>query len=158
VPASATVQFEHSVSIAASPSRVMAAFFDPQGLATWWHVARSVTTPRSPGVFAVEWEPTAERDELLGPLGGVFHGTVIDYLPGHKLFVGDAWWVPPEGEPIGPMALEVVCERDGAVCRLRVRQSGIGDNPRSRRYYDVIGRGWRSSMAALKAYVEGETP
>ena len=29
--------------------------------------------------FAFEWEPTAFSDEILGPLGGAFHGTVVDY-------------------------------------------------------------------------------
>jgi hypothetical protein len=132
----------------------MAAFFDPHALGAWWLAVRSVTTPRPLGVYAVEWAPSEESDELLGRLGGVFHGTVVEYMPGRELFVADAWWVPPDGEPIGPMALEVSCMMDGPACRLRVRQSGFEDNPRWRRYYALISRGWISSLAALKEYVE----
>lgn len=149
-----TGQFEHSVLIEAAPTRVLGAFFDPDALAVWWQTVRSVTTPRPLGVYAVEWEPTADRDDVLGRLGGVFHGTVMEYLAGRELFVAEAWWLPPDGDPIGPMSLEVSCEMDGPACRLRVRQRGFEESPRWRRYYDVIGRGWMSSLAALKAYAE----
>jgi hypothetical protein len=43
---------------------------------------------------------------------------------------------------------------DGPACRLRVRQSGFEDSPRWRRYHALISRGWLSSLAALKEYVE----
>ena len=62
-------EFEHAVLVNAAPTRVLAAFFDPHALATWWQVARSVTTPRALGVYAIEWAPTEFRDDLLGPLG-----------------------------------------------------------------------------------------
>jgi uncharacterized protein YndB with AHSA1/START domain len=147
-------EFEHSLLVNAAPTRVLAAFFDPRALEVWWQVTRSVTTPRPMGVYAVEWAPTADGDDLLGRLGGVFHGRVMEYLPGRELFVADAWWLPPDGDPIGPMALEVSCRMDGPVCRLQVRQHGFEDTPRWRRYYTLIGGGWRSSLAALKDYVE----
>ena len=121
-------QFEQTLLIRCTPARVMAAFFEPEALAVWWQAIRSVTTPRPLGIYAVEWEPTSERDDLLGRLGGVFHGTVMEYLPGRELFVADAWWLPPDDEPIGPMALEVSCMLEGASCRLRVRQSGFEDS------------------------------
>ena len=57
----------------------MAAFFEPEALAAWWQAVRSVTSARPLGVYAIEWEPTSERDDLLGRLGGIFHGTVMEY-------------------------------------------------------------------------------
>jgi uncharacterized protein YndB with AHSA1/START domain len=150
-------EFECSLLIEAAPTRVLAAFFDPPALSAWWHVARSVTTPRSLGVYAIEWPATADADELLGRLGGVFHGRVVEYLPGRELFVADAWWLPPDGDPIGPMGLAVTCRMAGAACRLQVKQTGFGDSPRWQRYYAVIASGWRSSLAALKRYLEGAT-
>ena len=147
-------QFDHSLLVSAAPTRVLAAFFDPDALAVWWQTIRSVTTPRPLGVYAVEWAPTADRDDVLGRLGGVFHGTVMEYHAGRELFVADAWWLPPDGEPIGPMSLEVGCAMDGPACRLRVRQSGFEESVRWRRYYDVIGRGWMTSLGELKKYLE----
>jgi uncharacterized protein YndB with AHSA1/START domain len=147
-------EFEHSLLINAAPTRVLAAFFDPRALEIWWQVARSVTTPRPMGIYAVEWPATLEADDLLGRLGGVFCGRVMDFLPGREVFIADAWWLPPDGDPIGPMALEVSCRMSGPVCRLVVKQTGFEDTPRWRRYYAVIATGWRSSLAALKAYVE----
>ena len=146
--------FEHTLLISSAPTRVMGAFFDPQALATWWQAARSVTTPRPLGVYAIEWEPSLEPDEILGRLGGVFHGTVMEYLPGRELFIADAWWIPPDTDPLGPMALDVRCEMDGPACRLTVKQSGGGTGERWRRYFDAIDGGWRSSLAGLKDYVE----
>ena len=151
---STPTQFEQTLLIRCTPTRVMAAFFEPDALAVWWQAIRSLTTPRPLGVYAVEWEPTVERDDVLGRLGGVFHGTVMEYLPGRELFVADAWWLPPDDEPIGPMALEVSCMLEGASCRLRVRQSGFEDSARWRRYYAVIARGWQSSLASLKEHLE----
>jgi uncharacterized protein YndB with AHSA1/START domain len=147
-------EFEHSLLINAAPTRVLAAFFDPHALSVWWQVAHSVTTPRPMGVYAVEWPPTADADEVLGRLGGVFSGRVMDYRAGREMFVADAWWLPPDGDPIGPMALDVRCEMSGPVCRLTVKQTGFEDSVRWRRYYAVIASGWRSSLAALKAYLE----
>jgi uncharacterized protein YndB with AHSA1/START domain len=149
-----TATFEHTLMIASAPTRVMGAFFDPEALSIWWQAARSVTTPRPLGVYAIEWEPSAEPDEILGRLGGVFHGTVMEYLPGRELFVADAWWIPPDGDPLGPMSLEVSCLMDGPGCRLRIRHSGIEDSERWRRYFGVIERGWITSLASLKRYIE----
>ena len=147
-------RFEHSVLISAAPTRVLAAFFDPDALSHWWQTRRSVTTPQPLGVYAVEWEPTEFRDEVLGALGGVFYGVVMEHRPGRELFVADAYWLPPEGEPLGPMSLQVTCAMDGPACRLRVRQDGFEESERWRRYYAVISRGWQTSLAALKAYLE----
>ena len=146
--------FEHSILITADPARVLAAFFDPAALAAWWQARRSVTAPRTLGVYAIEWGPTADADELLGRLGGIFYGIVVQYQPGQELVVSDAWWLPPDTDPIGPMSLQVTCDVDGPACRLRVRQSGFEESARWRRYYSVIDRGWKLSLTALKEYVE----
>jgi uncharacterized protein YndB with AHSA1/START domain len=150
----AAAAFDHSVIIRAAPARILGAFFDPDALATWWQATRSVTSSRPLGVYAVEWDPTPDADELLGRLGGVFWGVVMEYKPGRELFVADAWWLPPDGDPVGPMSLQVTCTREGPACRLRVRQTGFEDSARWRRYYRIIESGWHVSMAALKEYAE----
>ena len=147
-------RFEQELVIGADPAAVFRCFFAPEALRAWWQAARSVTTPVPFGVYAVEWATTPYRDDLLGALGGVFHGTVVDVKPGKSFLVADAWWVPPEGDPIGPMALEVSCEAVSAGCRLKVRQSGYDPSPRWRRYYAVVSRGWQISLIALKRYTE----
>lgn len=152
--AHAGLSFDHSILITAAPTRVLSAFVDPAALSVWWNTIRSVTTPRPLGVFAVEWKPTEHADEVLGRLGGVFYGTVLEYKPGRELFVADAWWLPPDTEPIGPMSLQVTCVMDGPACRLRVRQTGGDEGPRWQRYYAVVGAGWMSSIASLKHFVE----
>ena len=148
--------FEQELIIAAPPAAVFRCFFTAEALRAWWQAIRSVTTPVPFGVYAVEWTTTPYRDELLGALGGVFHGTIVEVKTGNAFLVADAYWVPPEGDPIGPMALEITCEAVDAGCRLKVRQSGYDPSPRWRRYYAVVSRGWQISLIALKRYAESQ--
>ena len=151
------ISFEHAVLITAAPTRVLAAFFDPDALAAWWQTVRSVTTPRPLGVYAVEWEATPFQDDVLGTLGGVFYGTVMEFRAGREFFVADAYWLPFHREPIGPMALEVTCTIDGPATRVRIYQSGVEDSERWQRYYRIIASGWQTSLQALKTYLERGT-
>jgi uncharacterized protein YndB with AHSA1/START domain len=141
--------------IAAPAGRVMRAFFDADALGAWWQVSRSVTTPRMLGPYAIEWPPTEFRDEVLGRLGGVFRGTVMQCEAGQGFFVADAFWLPPDGDPIGPMALQVTLKTEGeGVTRVRVTQTGYEESTRWRRYYEVIGFGWERALASLKSLLE----
>lgn len=141
--------------IAAPAGRVMKAFFDADALNAWWQVAHSVTTPRPLGPYAIEWTPTDFRDEILGRLGGVFRGTVMEFNPGQSFFVADAFWLPPDGDPIGPMALQVTLYPEAAgSTRVRVEQTGFEESARWRRYYEVIGYGWERALVSLKSLLE----
>ena len=147
-------EFTHSLTIQAPPAAVLDAFFDPEALASWWHVTRSLCVPRPLGVYAVEWEPTEWRDDVLGRLGGAFRGTVIEFKAGREFFIADAYWLPPDGEPVGPMALEATCTLLGDRTVLKVRQSGWESSPRWTRYYDLIATGFTLALEELKRYVE----
>jgi uncharacterized protein YndB with AHSA1/START domain len=147
-------RFEQSLFIAADPAAVFQCFFSPDALRAWWQVVHSVTTPVPFGVYAIQWQTTSYSDDLLGRLGGTFHGTVVDVRHGQQFLVAECWWIPPEGSPVGPMALQVDCKPEGTGCRLNVRQDGYEPSARWRRYYAVISRGWQISLAALKRYAE----
>jgi uncharacterized protein YndB with AHSA1/START domain len=152
------LELTEQIAIAVPPERVLAAFVSPRDLAAWWQVARSVTVPRPLGTYAVEWPSTEYRDEILGALGGAFHGTVMEYRAGRELFVADAFWNPPEGDPVGPMALEVRCaEEAGSGTRVSVRLSGEDEGPRWQRYFAVMKAGWPRALSELKRYLEAET-
>ena len=93
--------------------------------------ARSVTTPRVLGPYAVEWEPTDFHDDVLGRLGGVFRGTVVQLRAGEGFFVADAFWLPPDGDPIGPMALDVSLKANPAGGTIvHVVQTGFEESAR----------------------------
>jgi hypothetical protein len=146
--------FDHSLAIAAPPARILDAFFDADDLVSWWHVARSLCHKRPLGSYAVEWEPTDWTDDVLGRLGGAFRGTVIEFKSGREFFVADAYWLPPDGEPIGPMALEASCTPLGDRAVLRVRQSGWENSRRWTRYYEILASNLTASLEELKKYVE----
>ena len=141
--------------IAAPVGLVLKAFFDADALGAWWQVKRSVTTPRVLGPYAIEWTPTDFRDEVLGRLGGVFRGTIVQFQEGHGFLVADAFWLPPDGEPIGPMALEVRLQAHATgATRVRVTQTGFEEGARWRRYYEVVGVGWARALTSLKSLLE----
>jgi uncharacterized protein YndB with AHSA1/START domain len=153
-----------SMVIDAPPQRVLKAFFEVDALRAWWQVKHAVTMPRVLGPYAVAWETTEFRDEVLGRLGGVFRGTVMQFQADRGFFVADAFWLPPDGEPIGPMAFEVACTPAGsngmntpsgtAATHVHVTQHGYEESDRWRRYYEVIGYGWERALASLKALLE----
>lgn len=142
--------------IAAPPGQILKAFFDADALGAWWQVARTVTTPRTLGAYAIEWPPTDYRDEVLGRLGGVFRGTVVQFEANHGFFVADAFWLPPDGDPIGPMAFEVSCtpEPNRAATRVHVAQTGFEESARWRRYYEIVGVGLERALGSLKMLLE----
>ena len=144
--------------IQAPPARVMAAFFNEHDLKTWWQVTRSFTVQRTLGTYAVEWEPTDFKDDVLGRLGGAFHGTIIDFRPNAAFFLAEAFWQPPDGDPIGPMALEVQARPhgNGRSTMLTVRQSGEIDGPRWERYFQIMSRGWDGALQEMKDYMDRE--
>lgn len=152
-----------SIVIAAPPARVLRAFFDRAALGAWWQTLASVTSPRVLGPYVVEWRATDFRDEVLGRLGGVLRGSVIQIDPGEGFFLADVYWLPPDGDPIGPMALEVSCRPappdpehpvEGELTSLRIIQTGFEDSPRWRRYYAVFGAGWERAITTLKGLLE----
>jgi uncharacterized protein YndB with AHSA1/START domain len=147
-------EFTHSLTIDAPPAAVLDAFFDAEALTAWWRVRRSLCVPRALGVYAVEWEPTEWQDEILGRLGGAFRGTVIDFQPGREFFLADLFWLPPDGDPVGPMALEATCSHHGGSTVLHVRQSGWEDSPRWTRYYGLLATGFTVALEELKRHVE----
>ena len=150
-------EFTHSLTIDAPAAPVLDAFFNHDALSVWWNVKRSLCIPRPLGVYAIEWETTEWRDEVLGRLGGSFRGTVIEFKPEREFFVADAYWLPPDGDPIGPMALEARCSVVPGRTVLHLRQSGFEDGERWSRYYDVISTGWAVALESLKKYVESRT-
>lgn len=144
--------------VPAPPARVLNAFFDARDLAAWWQVVRSFSVRRPLGPYAVEWAPTDFADEVLGRLGGTFHGTIVDYRDSGAFFIADAYWQPPDGDPIGPMAVEVHCRPhgNGRQTMVSVRQSGEGEGPRWRRYFEIMDRGWAGALEELKRHMDRE--
>jgi hypothetical protein len=151
-----------SAVISAPSARVLHAFFDSAALRAWWQAAASVTTPRVMGPYAVEWRTSEVRDDVLGRLGGVLRGTVIQ-IDLEGFFLADVYWLPPDGDPIGPMALEVTCSRapdeadvpaDREAVRVRILQTGFEDSVRWRRYYSVFRPAWERALVTLKGLLE----
>ena len=144
--------------IQAPPARVMQAFFNDADLKAWWGATRAFTVARTLGMYAIEWESTDFKDDILGRLGGAFHGTVMDFRANASFFLAEVYWQPPDGDPIGPMALEVQCRPhgNGRQTMLTVKQSGEGEGPRFERYFSIMNRGWEGALTEMKDYFDRE--
>ena len=81
---------------------------------------------------------------------------VIEFKPGREFFLADLFWLPPDGDPVGPMALEATCTQHGNSTTLHVRQSGWEDGPRWSRYYDLIATGFTVALEDMKSHLEGK--
>jgi len=150
-------ELTQSLSIAAPAEVVLDAFFDADALASWWQARRSLCMPRMLGCYAIEWDTPGSRDDLLGPLSGVFHGTIVDWIPGREALVADAYWLPEIGDPIGPMNFEIRCVTGASGTALSLRQSsqsGSDDNPRWTRYCEILERSLPAALGELKRYLE----
>ena len=106
------------------------------------------------GCYALEWTPTETRDETLGRLGGVFHGTVMTFEPHHEFFVADAYWMAPDGEPVGPMAFDVTCSADGAGTVVVSINPAPGNDIRFDRVLRSDDEGLIASLQRLKSMLE----
>jgi len=147
-------ELTQTLTIKAPPAVVLDAFFDPDALEVWWQARRSLCAPRMLGCYAIEWTTQGSRDELLGPLGGIFHGTIVDWIAGREVLVADAYWLPTMGDPIGPMALEIRCTALEGGTVLSLRQSGWDNSPRWTRYYEILERSLPAALGELKRYLE----
>jgi len=77
---------------------------------------------------------------------------------GEGFFVADAFWLPPDGNPVGPMALEVTVKpqrlRNPQITLVTVTQRASEEGERWKRYYEVIAPGWDRALRSLKRYLE----
>jgi uncharacterized protein YndB with AHSA1/START domain len=147
--------FKLVVDIATAPGRVLQAFSDGDAIEHWWGARRAIVVPRPLGVFAVAW-PEGPSDEILGPLGGVLHGVVIDVRSARELFVADAYWQPPAGDPLGPLSIRIACAVAPSGTTLDIEVAGEGDGPRWHRWFDVLRRDLPPAIDELTRWLEGE--
>ena len=152
-----------TIVINAPQDQILRAFFDNDALGAWWSTARSVTIPRVLGPYVVEWHPTDFRDAVFGRLGGVLRGTVMQFDATTGFFLADVFWLPPDSDPVGPMALEVTCRAassadDGGTgvngTTVHVTQSGFEESLRWRHYYELINPGWEQALYSMKMLLE----
>lgn len=162
--------FSHAVTVWAPPAAVLRALVDPRALAYWWGVSRSIVAAQRGGVYVVQWEHCAYRDQALAPLGGVLYGTVTEFEPKQRLYLSNVYWAPPDGAPLGPTELLVTCTlressplRDAGPVRggiaalgtiVRVLQKGFGAGERWQHYRELVASTWPPALDALKQYAE----
>ena len=141
--------------------RVLKAFFDADALGAWWQVAR--VGDHAADARAVRDRVGADRlpRRHARASGRRLRGTVMQFDPRPASSSPTRIWLPPDGDPIGPMALEVTCTTvpgvvdsrggsDGSsepATHVRVTQKGFEESPRWRRYYRSSAAAWSARFA-----------
>jgi uncharacterized protein YndB with AHSA1/START domain len=148
-----------TMDIAAPAELVFRAFFDAPMLAAWQGASRSIAVARLLGPYVLEWPPSIERDEVLGRMGGIFSATVMHVEPNDHLFLADAFWLPPDGGPVGPLAVQITftptATADGASSTLvRVVITGFDEGVRWKRYLGLATAQWQRALSVLKKLLE----
>jgi len=96
---------------------------------------------------------------MLGRMGGVFRATVMHIEPNDHVFLADAFWLPPDGGPLGPLAVQITftptATTDGAHSTLvRVLMTGFDDGVRWKRYLGLATTQWQKALSILKLLLE----
>ena len=153
------LKLDVTLDIVAPVERVFQSFFDASALAAWQGTSRSIAVPRLLGPYVLEWPPSAERDEMLGRLGGIFRATVMHIEPNDHAFLADAFWLPPDGGPLGPLAVQLTftpaATPDGNQSTVvRVVMTGFDDGVRWKRYLGLATAQWQQGLGVLKTLLE----
>jgi uncharacterized protein YndB with AHSA1/START domain len=153
------LKLDVTMDITAFPDIVFGAFFDSTALAAWHGTSRSIAIPRLLGPYVLEWTPSVERDEVLGRMGGIFRATVMHIEPNDHVFLADAFWLPPDGGPLGPLAVQITLTAqatpDGTRSTLvRVVMTGFDNGVRWRRYLGLATTQWQTALGVLKRSLE----
>jgi len=138
---------------------VFQAFFDSEVLGAWLATSRAIAVPRLLGPYVLEWPASNERDEVLGRTGGIFRATVMHIDPNDHVFLADAFWLPPDGGPLGPLAVQITfspkAKPDGRPSTLvRVVMTGFDDGVRWKRYLGLTTSQWQNALGVLKMLLE----
>jgi uncharacterized protein YndB with AHSA1/START domain len=153
------LKLDVTLDITAPVQLVFAAFFDAPLLAAWQGTSRSIAVPRLLGPYVLEWPPSLERDEVLGRMGGIFRATVMHVEPDDHLFLADAFWLPPDGGPLGPLAVQITFSSTATAAGtsstlVRVVITGFDDGVRWKRYLGLATAQWQRALAVLKLVLE----
>ena len=153
------LKLDVSIDITAPVELVFQAFFDAPALGAWHDTSRSIAIPRLLGPYVLEWPPSAERDEVLGRMGGVFRATVMHIEPNDHVFLADAFWLPPDGGPLGPLSVQMTFTSSAtpvgrASTLVRVVMTGFDNGVRWKRYLGLATTQWQQALGVLKMLLE----
>jgi uncharacterized protein YndB with AHSA1/START domain len=137
-------KFEHKgkliraeIETSATPQQAWEAWADPEKIAQWF-------VDRASG----EAKPGGTMTWFFDNFGYVLPYKVLDAVPG-ELFV--LKWDPPQGNS---GILEVRIAREGGSTRVRLIQSGFGEDAKWNEEYEGVASGWQMALAILRNYLE----
>jgi len=150
----APAKLDVTAVIPAPPRRVMKAFFDAETLHAWWKVSHSVTRRERLACTRSSVRRSISTTKFSAALAACSGDR--GEMPGRRRFrrrrrvLAAAWRRADRSDG----ARRLAESRAWRATRVHVLQSGFEETPRWRRYYKVVGVGWESALASLKALLE----
>ncbi|WP_262693394.1 SRPBCC family protein [Kordiimonas aquimaris] len=143
---------ETSTHIAATPDRVLKAFYATDDLAAWWLVSRSLTSSQKGNLWSIVWENYGQ-DKTHHVWSGV-----VSESSSHRLVISDLVMIEPERPLFGPMQLEIIALADGDGTRLTVLHHGYQYGEHWNWSHKTVVGGWEKALAELAAWFEEGAP
>lgn len=139
-----------SVEIDASTDQVFRALVTPSAIRTWWFAARVIVNPKKGGVWAAVWGGVEDEPEYLTT------ARFAVFSPGRRLVLTDYDYLSKDG----PLPFKAAfttsfgLKKTVGGTRLVVEQDGFPTAKKADAFYEACERGWRETLASLKAFLE----
>lgn len=146
---STPLQIDKQIIIQRNVFEVLEAFVKTEHTAQWWMGCQSFFDQKA-GILSWQWR-NAE-----GGFDYITHCQVVQYQEGLFLELNNIWqYSRTDQTPIGPLQLLVECTPHSGATMLVLRSSGfLADDPRWKKYYDDVNKGWDMVLPQLKQYLE----
>lgn len=139
---------EATILIETNPGKVISAFTDPQKLAGWWQVGKTLIEAKPGGVYTLAWAVTEKG------MGYVSTGIIKTYRPENELVIENFVYLNPEKPFLGPMSLTVrATEKEGGT-EVYLCQDGYQSGEDWDWYYEAVKEAWPQVLETLKMYLE----
>ena len=137
---------EATIEVEATPSEVIDAFLDPDGLSGWWLVSRSLVERKIGGVWSISWDDWGEDKTQHAWTG------VIETLTPTRVVIARLVMNEPVRPLFGPLTLEIAAEPIAGGSRVTVRHGGYRSGPDWDWMHDAVVKGWDHVLGDLQAW------
>ncbi len=145
-----TLQYEEVFNC--SPEVLFNALKTPSIIRSWWGAERVILIARPGGAFALAWGDDEDDPEYMGT------ATLSEYDPPRRLVMTDFIYYAKSG-PLGfeaEFSVEFAVHPHDRGSMLTLAHRGIPTIPEADEYYEGCEIGWRTCLANLRAFLEGD--
>lgn len=139
---------EATILIETNPEQVISAFTNPEKLAGWWQVEKTLIELKPGGLYTLAWVVTEKG------MGYVSTGIIKTYQPESELVIENFVYLNPGKPFLGPMSLTVRATEKEVGTEVYLCQDGYHSGEGWDWYYEAVKQAWPQVMKTLKNYLK----